>query len=141
MKNVEQSKAAVKKRMKRNRGQSMVETALVLPIIILLLVAIIDFGLLFNNYIVLANATREASRKAAVGASDADIELVVKSLTGTLDQTRLTIAITPDASQRKHGVEVSVVTHYENRLITPIIGGFFENGAADLASKTVMRVE
>ena len=87
------------------------------------------------------NASGEASRKAAVVGSDADIELVVKSLTGTLDQTRLTIAITPDASQRKHGVEVSVVTHYENRLITPIIGGFFENGAADLASKTVMRVE
>jgi Flp pilus assembly protein TadG len=123
------------------RGQSMVETALVLPIIILLLVAIIDFGLLFNNYIVLSNATREAARKAAVGATDTVISETVASLTGTLDQTKLVLTITPAASLRKHGVEVTVLAEYENLLITPIIGAFFEGGSAELASKTVMRVE
>ena len=123
------------------RGQSMVETALVLPIIILLLVAIIDFGLLFNNYIVLSNATREGARKAAVGATDETIASIVTSLTGTLDQSLLVVQITPTVDLRKHGVEVTVSANYENRLITPIIGAFFDGGAADLYSKTVMRVE
>ena len=89
------------------RGQSMVETALVLPIIILLLVGIIDFGLLFNNYIVLSNATREAARKAAVGATDEFIMQTVADLTGTLDQTRIAIQVSPSESLRRHGVEVT----------------------------------
>lgn len=123
------------------RGQSMVETALVLPIIILLLVGIIDFGLLFNNYIVLSNATREAARKAAVGATDELIMQTVADLTVTLDQNRIVVQVSPEESLRRHGVEVIVQADYENMLITPIIGAFFDNGAANLTSKTVMRVE
>ncbi|HPD01593.1 MAG TPA: TadE/TadG family type IV pilus assembly protein, partial [Acetivibrio sp.] len=43
----------------------MVETALILPIVVLLLTGIIDFGILFNNYLVITNASREAARNAA----------------------------------------------------------------------------
>ncbi len=119
----------------------MVETALVLPIIVLLLMAIIDFGLLFNNYIVLSNASREAARKAAVGATNAEIVSTVDALTGTLDDTLRTVTITPDASLRKHGVQVTVAVRYESRLVTPIIGAFFTDGTAILNVQTVMRVE
>ncbi len=122
------------------RGQSMVETALVLPIIILLLVGIIDFGLLFNNYIVLSNATREAARKAAVGATDEFIAQTVANLTGTLDQSRIVIQVSPTESQRRHGVEVTVQADYENLLITPIIGAFFDDGAANRDARGIIRI-
>ncbi|MEQ8198647.1 MAG: TadE family protein, partial [Clostridiaceae bacterium] len=39
----------------------MVETALVLPIIILIVFGIIEFGRILNTYIVLTNASREGA--------------------------------------------------------------------------------
>jgi Flp pilus assembly protein TadG len=47
-------------------GQSLVETALVVPILLLLLAAIIDFGRAFDTYIVLTNAAREGARFASL---------------------------------------------------------------------------
>jgi len=48
------------------RGQAMTEFALVLPILALLLLGVIQFGILFNQYITLTDATRAGARKAAV---------------------------------------------------------------------------
>ena len=121
-------------------GQSLVETALVLPIIILVLLGIIDFGLLFNNYIVITNASREASRSAAVGLSDSDISLMVGNLTTTLDQTLLTVTISPSETTRKKGDEVSVTVEFDNNLLTPLISAIVPN-PVHLTARTIMRVE
>ena len=45
----------------------MTEFALVLPILALLLFGVIQFGIVFNNYITLTDAVRAGARKAAVG--------------------------------------------------------------------------
>jgi Flp pilus assembly protein TadG len=55
-----------KRRKRRERGQSLVETAVVLPILLLLLAAIIDFGRAFDAYIILTNAAREGARFGSV---------------------------------------------------------------------------
>src|SRR5438552_8822854 len=51
---------------KNERGQTMTELALVLPILIVLVLAIAQFGLAFNNYVTLTDAARAAARKGAV---------------------------------------------------------------------------
>lgn len=56
--------------MKREEGQAMVEFALILPILILVLAGIIDFGWLFGNHIVASNACRDAARYTAVHYAD-----------------------------------------------------------------------
>jgi hypothetical protein len=48
------------------KGQNIVEFALLTPIVILLMVAIIDFGMAMNRRIVLQHAAREGARMAAV---------------------------------------------------------------------------
>ena len=48
--------------MRRERGQSLVETAIVFPILLLLLAAVIDFGRVFDASIVLTNAVRQGAR-------------------------------------------------------------------------------
>jgi Flp pilus assembly protein TadG len=48
------------------RGQSMTEFALVLPLMVVLLFGIIQFGITFNNYISLTDAVRAGARKGAV---------------------------------------------------------------------------
>lgn len=47
---------------KNNQGAALVEFAIVLPLLLLLLVGMIEFGLLFYNKQVLTNASREGAR-------------------------------------------------------------------------------
>jgi Flp pilus assembly protein TadG len=49
-------------RGRRERGQSLVEAAVLLPILLLLVAAVVDFGRAFDSYIVLTNAAREGAR-------------------------------------------------------------------------------
>ena len=49
----------------RQRGQSLVEFALVFPLFILLLAGMIDFGLGLYSYMTINNATRDAARLGA----------------------------------------------------------------------------
>jgi Flp pilus assembly protein TadG len=65
-------------------GQSLVETALVLPILILLLAIVVDAGRLFDASIVLVQAAREGARFATVqpALSEEEIKnLVVEEVT------------------------------------------------------------
>jgi Flp pilus assembly protein TadG len=53
--------------IRNQRGQAMVEMALILPLLILLIFGMIQFGLIFNYKFTLDNAVREGARFAAVG--------------------------------------------------------------------------
>jgi Flp pilus assembly protein TadG len=54
------------------RGQTMVEFAIVLPILVVLLFGIIQFGIAFNNYETITDAARAAARVAAVSRQASD---------------------------------------------------------------------
>jgi Flp pilus assembly protein TadG len=51
---------------RRRRGQSLVEFALVLTPFMLVLMGIIQFGFIFNAYVTMSSAAREAARTATV---------------------------------------------------------------------------
>jgi Flp pilus assembly protein TadG len=55
-----------KRFLRTEKGQAMVEFALVLPLLIALLCGIIDFGWLYYNQITLSNAAREGARYAVI---------------------------------------------------------------------------
>ena len=54
------------------RGQTMTEFALVLPLLVMLLFGIIQFGVTFNHYLTLTDAVRAGARKAAVSRHEHD---------------------------------------------------------------------
>src|SRR5215469_8310359 len=54
----------------RDRGAAAVEFALLLPLLLLLVFGIIDFGRALNAQITLTQAAREGSRLAALGESN-----------------------------------------------------------------------
>jgi Flp pilus assembly protein TadG len=56
-------------RLKSQRGAELIEMALILPLLLLVLVGIVDFGFLFQRYEVLTNAAREGARIAVLGQS------------------------------------------------------------------------
>ncbi len=62
----------LKKTIKDERGQTMTEFAFVLPFLLVLLFGIIQFGIIFNNYVTLTDAARAASRMGAVSRNASD---------------------------------------------------------------------
>ena len=73
---------------KNERGQTMVEFALVLPLLALLLFGVIQFATVYNNYIELRDGVRAGARKAAVSRQDAsrdsDVTAAVRNSAGDL---------------------------------------------------------
>jgi len=59
-------------KIKEERGQTMAELALVLPVLLVLLLGIAQFGVAFNNYISLTDAVRAGARVAAVSRNSSD---------------------------------------------------------------------
>jgi Flp pilus assembly protein TadG len=52
--------------LRDQRGQTMTEFALVLPLLMLVLLAILQFGVLFRDYLAVTDAVRAGARKGAV---------------------------------------------------------------------------
>lgn len=63
-----------KRKHKSQEGAAAVEFALVLPLLVILLLGLIDFGHLFFSVNTITNAAREAARRAAVQDNAADAE-------------------------------------------------------------------
>ena len=83
-------------------GQAFVELALVLPILLLLLLGVIQFGNVFRDYIALTDATRVGARQASVSRSiqpDANrIPLVISKVQRAavnLNTAQMTVTVTP----------------------------------------------
>lgn len=55
--------------LKDERGQAIVEFAIALPLLMVVLVAIVQFGISFSHYLTLADAVRSGARAASVNAS------------------------------------------------------------------------
>lgn len=52
------------------QGQSIVEFAFILPILVLFLIGLMYFGLMFSNYVALNNIARDAARSAAMVSAE-----------------------------------------------------------------------
>ena len=61
--------------VRSERGAELIEFALVLPVLLLVVLGIVDFGFLFQRMEVVTNAAREGARMAVLpGYSQADVE-------------------------------------------------------------------
>ena len=65
---------------KNERGAALIETAVTIPIILLVAVGIFEFGRAYQTWQVLTNAAREGARQAVlVDKSDADVQSTVQN--------------------------------------------------------------
>lgn len=122
---------------KKEGGQSLVEFALVLPIFLLVLFAIVDFGMAFHAWITVTNSAREGARLGAVRASEDDIKLRVLDTTGMLDQTKLLVSVTN--AEGNPGESVVVDVSYAYSLLSPLAGivGVISAGSIDIGNFTL----
>ena len=116
----------------RSRGQGFVEFALILPVLLLLLLGIIEFGYVFAAYSGMFNAAREGTRYGVVNPRD--VSGIVDSARGKIflaEPADVNISVTydsgPDTSeftdpaQVQIGNRVKVQVMYDLPTITPVI--------------------
>ncbi len=113
------------------KGTSSVEFALILPILILILFSILEFGIAYNNYLAITHAAREGARLAAVGKYS---EEVVRERAYPVNPTSIIINY-PNGN--RHGEPVEVVVRYNFPLDIPLWG----SETIPLMSKAQMRIE
>ena len=139
------------------RGQSLMEISLLLPVLLIIVFGIIDFGLGMRSYISLSNGVREGARFAALGnpagePSDCDgitnttVYGALCAATDGLDLDELEPDVTyPDGYASGNSVVVSA--DYSHNFVTPLgdLIGFVSGGsfptAIELHSSTDMRIE
>jgi Flp pilus assembly protein TadG len=123
---------------RNERGQTLTEFAFVLPLVALLLFGVIQFGIVFHQYVTLTDAVRAGARQGAVGRHTADpsgsAEDRVRESAADLDQSKLSVSV---SSTWEQGEDVSVTGTYPYNI--SLLGFVVKSG--NLTSTTTERVE
>ena len=145
--------------MGSERSQSMVEFALVAPLLLVLIMGIVDFGLGFGSYVQLKNAAREGARYAVVGnpAGSYPADCTGSMTTSVIGHVCIAVNDLNLADLQSVSVQypngqasgnsVVVTAHYRYQLITPLGGlvTFFTGGSfpgeLDMSATSDMRLE
>jgi len=135
------------------RGQTLVETALVLPVLLLLIFALVDFGRGVYAWTAISNAARDGARLAIVdqtvtgGVSEAAREAAEQATGLAIDPTdpnQVAVAyrsedLAATCPTRAIGCVVEVRVQYLFTPITPVIGQIV--GSIPLAATTRIPIE
>lgn len=124
--------------MRKEKGQDLVEYALVLPLLLLLIMGIADFAIVIFSYDSIGNAAREGARYGVIHPTDvAAIEARTRSLTTGLDPASLSVTVTYPG-----GNTIKVQVTYLERLLTgPVIQALGGSSTLQLRATTTMRIE
>jgi Flp pilus assembly protein TadG len=122
------------------RGQSLVETALILPVLLIILLGIIDFGRIMYSYSHLHMAAQETVRMGGLGKSDTEIVAFAKDYVTLNPIDQLGIHISPGESNRDSGDYVTVNLEYPFQFFTPFVSSLFPSSLLIKAESTI-RVE
>ncbi|MGI8829255.1 MAG: TadE/TadG family type IV pilus assembly protein [Candidatus Limnocylindria bacterium] len=124
----------------RPRGQSLVEFALILPILLILLLGLLDFGRAVSAYNSVSNGARSGARVAIVNQNEDDITAAVESEVGLPEvEVDFDFNVESEPLCPRIGclIEVSVSTQYTPA--TPIIGNLV--GTLTVSSSSRMAIE
>jgi Flp pilus assembly protein TadG len=135
--------------LKRQNGSAAVEFAIILPILIVLLFGIVEFGLIFYNKAVITNASREGARYGIV-FRDAGEEITCTDITGVINAytsgklvtfgsaAGVDIEYTPSNCTPVAGTDLTVRVSYQyDYLLLPnFVGGLA--GPVNLTGQTTM---
>lgn len=141
----------MKQREGADAGQDLVEYALVLPIFLLLVLGVIEFGVLFYQYNVVANAAREGARAGIVMETAAcstaclkgNVISAARAISAGLEPDKLTVTPHLGTTPSVYGTnEVSVTvtyrTHFMTQTLIEAVGG---HGDVTLESTATMQRE
>jgi Flp pilus assembly protein TadG len=144
----------MRRRLRDATGTSIVEAALVTPLLLLLTLAMMDFGSLFYVYLALENGVSQATRYSVTGnqapglTREDSIKKAMRDSTPTLtipDSAFAFSYLRPGGSWQSGAggpndvQKVTVI--YSWPLLTPLVRPFFANGQAQLTVESAMKNE
>jgi Flp pilus assembly protein TadG len=146
-------------RIKDQKGGALIEFAIVLPLLMLLVGGIVDFGILFYNKQVLTNASREGARAGIVYQSDgagnkiilteSDIQGIVERYCEdkklwTFSGSSLPTTTAPGVDSLTYPSDLTVTVSFNYTFLLSsvlnLLGGSF-GPTLDISAVTVMRME
>jgi Flp pilus assembly protein TadG len=136
-------------RLGDERGQAMVEFALIAPVLLLLVIGVVEFGRAWNAYQVVTDAAREGARVAVVnnlnGATVADslARVTVRNALGRAGLAANTATITLSGMGGATGTSatVSIDYPYTFRFLAPLMKWTAADASITLKTSFVMRNE
>jgi Flp pilus assembly protein TadG len=132
----------VLRHLRRDRGAAAVEFALILPVLLLIIFGIIDFGRMLNAQLNTSQAAREGARVAMLGGSQTEVRERVNWASGADGLT--TTVINPACPTNPGRTDdTRVVVTYRFSFVTPVgvMAGLFgggRNGTIPLTGRGVM---
>ena len=129
----------LKRLFRSEKGQAMVEFALILPLLLTLLCGIIDFGWMYYNQITLNNAAREGARYAVIHYDpaeewkDAAESRMITSMAGVSSA----VAIVSDPVEQQITASVTATP----RILTGITSTSLGKQTLELHATCTMRLE
>ena len=82
-------------RARRFRGMAMVETVIVLPLLLMVLFAIVELGIVFGRWQALSNAAREGARLAIVFRTGCSVAAVDADVAARVEQYAAAVGLAP----------------------------------------------
>ena len=119
----------------REDGQATVELALCLPILVIVLAAVVEIGMMVGDQARLWHAAREAARTAVVDPDVGDV-------TSAAERTGLSpidVDVRPEAAYRVQGRPLTVTLVYRPEGRVPLLGELVER--VELRAAATMRIE
>ncbi len=148
---------------KSQRGAAALEFAIILPIFMLLVFAMIDFAMIFDGQAVVANASRDAARVASLGRKYAAASTAIQNETSALPNSStvawtICTAVAIDSATwtcsgsasgdsisydaaREVGSIVRVNVSYRYTLITPLPAMVGLGSTQTVSQASYMRIE
>jgi Flp pilus assembly protein TadG len=133
----------IRKIMRERKGQGLVEMALVLPLLLLLLFGIVEFGRVLGAGLMVSHCARDGARYGSVGASDYEITNRIRTRTAGIlydEAEPSTLVITITRSGATRGGDIKVNISYPVTLYIPIISSITGNPVM-VEGTSVMRLE
>lgn len=131
--------------IKKETGQAAVEFAIVLPILLIIICGIIDFGWLFYNQLSLENCTRDAARYGAVNAANTDCVTLIDNKVNedAVDSLKkiMTVNVTFSSPQTPCDGDITVTITSKIKVLTPVLGVFCKDQEKVLTCSVTMKAE
>lgn len=138
-----------RKKHDADEGQSLVELALLLPLLVLIMAGALDLARVYDAYVSITNASREGARYGAVNPIDNSgiTNAVNRELTNTgISGVNVNVACYtysgtayPDCASAKSGDRITVSVNYSFRFVTLLILGLSTTNMSDSTTMPVVQ--
>lgn len=125
----------------RDRGATAVEFALVLPVLLLLVIGILEFGRAYHVQTTLSNAARDGVRVMALQDSTtaAKTRVIASASTLDLDTSMITVAVEPSGPCSGAGSVANSTASVTIEYPLELLSGFLPIDGLTLTGKGTMR--